>query len=136
MVGIRKWLAVLLVLVVLLLAAACTAPQSVDTSDISDDHGFTTAPLPTSEDGNVTYSVTVLSESGDPIPGVFVQLSLDCDIPAVTDERGVAIWHLPQAAYVVSIAQLPAGYDYTSAIQEFFFADDSAEMTITLMAKQ
>ena len=82
----------------------------------------------------MTYRVTVLDESGNPIPGAFVQLGQGR--PAVTNDQGVATWNLPQAAYVVSFVELPAGYTYTGAAQEFFFRDDSGEMTITLMVAQ
>lgn len=132
--SMRRWLAVLLTLCVLLLAACSAAPAQDDPS--ADPGEFTTAPLPTGEDGNVTYRVTVQDESGKPIPGVFLQLKLEQGTPAVTNDQGVATWNLPQAAYTVSFVQLPAGYTYPSAAQEFFFKDDSGEMTITLMVAQ
>lgn len=132
MVSVRKWLAVLMLLSVLLLGCACTASQP-DPGVTQSNEAFPTVPLPTAEDGTVAYRVTVLSDGGEPIPGVFVQLN-QAD-PAVTNDQGVASWNLPQATYVVSLVELPAGYDYTSALQEFYFADDSCEMTITLMAQ-
>ena len=132
--SIRKWLAVLLVLSLWLLAACTPSTEVTEPSGTFDD--FVTVPLPTGEDGNVTYRVTVLTESGEPVPGAFLQLTLNESVPAVTDDQGVATWSLPQGAYAVSFVQLPAGYDYTGAAQEFFFKDNSGEMTITLMAAQ
>lgn len=132
--SIRKWLAVLLVLGALLLTACSGAPAASDPS--GDPGAFTTAPLPTGEDGNVTYRVAVQDESGKPISGVFLQLNLEESIPAVTNDQGVATWSLPQAAYTVSFVQLPTGYTYPGAAQEFFFKDDSGEMTITLIRAQ
>lgn len=132
--SIRKWIVVFLVLGALLMTACTGNPEVTDPSANPDK--FATQPLPTGEDGTVTYRVTVQDEAGKPIAGVFVQLTLGESTPAVTNDQGVATWNLPQAAYVVSLVRLPDGYSYPGAAQEFFFKDDSGEMTITLAAAQ
>lgn len=80
------------------------------------------------------YRVTVVDEGGNPIAGAMVQLCLDTCYPAATDDSGVAKFAVEEADYKVSFLALPEGYTYTSDVQEFYFAEGSSELTITLKA--
>lgn len=81
---------------------------------------------------NTEYTVTVLDEAGDPVPGAMVQLCKEICAPGVTDEEGVARFQLPQDDYKVTFLVLPEGYDYVDDVQEFHFEDGSMELQITL----
>ena len=87
---------------------------------------------PVEEQGG--YTVTVLDENGAPIAGAMVQLCKDACVPGITDAEGVARFNLPEDSYKVSFLMLPEGYTYADETQEFYFADGSMEMTITLVA--
>ena len=86
------------------------------------------------DDGKVTYTVNVVDEAGNPIAGAMVQLCKDTCFPGVTDANGVAKFTLAEDEYKVSFLALPAGYTYVDDTQEFYFADGSMELTITLKA--
>lgn len=90
--------------------------------------------LETTEADESGYKVTVVDEGGNPIAGAMVQLCLDTCYPAATDESGVAKFAVEEADYKVSFLVLPEGYTYTTEAQEFYFEDDSTELTITLKA--
>lgn len=78
------------------------------------------------------YTVTVVDETGVPIPGVMVQLCLDACYPGVTDANGQAEFSVSTADYKVSLLTLPAGYSYSSEAREFQFIQGSFALTITL----
>lgn len=80
------------------------------------------------------YTVTVVDESGAPIAGAMVQMCKDACVPGITDAEGVARFNLPEDTYKVSFLMLPEGYTYVDEAQEFYFADGSMELTITLAA--
>ena len=82
------------------------------------------------------YTVTVMDTQGAPVAGVMVQLCLDACYPGVTGADGKVEFPLPEADYKVSLPVLPAGYAYSSEIQEFSFAQGSKTLTITLKAAE
>lgn len=86
------------------------------------------------EDEGDAYVIKVVDEGGNPIAGAMVQMCKDTCFPGVTDESGVVKFELPEDSYKVSFLALPAGYDYVDETQEFYFADGSMELTITLKA--
>lgn len=93
----------------------------------------TTTTTTTVADGKVTYTVTVTDESGNPIPGAYLQLCLESCMPCVTNAQGIATWpNFDEADYKVSFMTLPEGY--SSDVNEFHFEDGSYEMTIVLKA--
>lgn len=85
-------------------------------------------------DGKVTYTVRVVDENGKPVGGGMIQFCLDACMPCVLDANGVGTLRLPEADYKVSFMTLPAGYTLSGTETEFYFADGSYEMTITLKA--
>lgn len=72
-----------------------------------------------------TYTVTVLTDLGEPIPGALVSIA---DTFGYTDETGKVSFTLPKDIYTVSVSA--EGYADTAAS---FFAD-ATEMTITMEA--
>lgn len=87
---------------------------------------------PPADDGMVTYTVTVVDEEGNAIPGAMVQICMDTCYPGVTNESGTAQFSVPEADYKVSFLSLPAGYTYSSDEQDFHFEAGSTDITITL----
>lgn len=81
---------------------------------------------------NPEYTVTVLDETGAPVPGAMVQLCKEICAPGVTDEDGIARFQLPRDAYKVTFLVLPEGYAYADDVQEFYFEDGTLELQITL----
>lgn len=107
-----------------------TAPTETPTeapTDVPTDPTDPTDPEP-------TYTVTVVDEAGNPVPGAIVQMCLEACVPAVTNENGVAEFFLAENDYKVSFVNIPTGYELAGEETEFYFADGENEMTITLKA--
>lgn len=136
--NMKKLLALLLAMVLVLGLCACDAGEdkdnATDGSTESSSTGETEPSGTTPFDGKVTYTVKVVDESGNPISGALVQLCLDACIPSATNASGVATYKLEKADYKVSFMKLPDGYTYTTDATEFHFASGSYELTITLKA--
>lgn len=135
--NIKKLLALLLAMVLVLGLCACGGgedqPDNTDGSTESSSTGNTET-SETVDDGKATYTVKVVDENGTPISGALVQLCLDACIPSATNADGVATYTLEEADYKVSFMKLPDGYTYTTEATEFYFEDGTYEMTITLKA--
>lgn len=85
------------------------------------------------DDGKVTYTVTVVDESGNPVAGVMVQACNDngC-VPFMTptDANGVTTWELVDADYEIKFMSKPDGYaDDTTG---YPIAAGTHEITLTL----
>ena len=96
-------------------------------TDVSEESQVESTPV---EDDRLTYRVKVVDEQSNPVPGVMVQMCLDTCFPSLTGEDGVATFVMDEADYKVSFASIPEGY--TADGEEFYFEDDSTEMTICL----
>lgn len=134
----KKTIAVLLLLAMALCLCACTqSPKPTDgttaapTTTVPEN---TTVPATTADNGKVTYKVTVVDASGNPISGAMVQMCKDSCIPGKTNDQGVAEFTLPADDYKVSFMMLPSGFTYESDVTEFYFEDGSLELTIRLAA--
>lgn len=89
----------------------------------------------TVDDGKATYTVTVVDEAGNPVSGAMVQICKDSCLPGSTNDQGVATFSVLETdGYKISFMTLPAGYEYSSEAQEFYFDGDAKELTITLKA--
>lgn len=130
----KKILMLILALCMIFCLCACGSGNSENTNE-------TPAPSSTQEetqestdanDGKVTYTVTVVDDSGNPVVGALVQLCLEACIPSVTNAEGKATYTVEEADYKVSFVSMPAGY--TSQVNEFHFAEGSYELTLTLKA--
>ena len=85
----------------------------------------------TTADGQVTYRINVVDESGKPMPGVMVQLCKDSCYPGMTNQEGIAEFYLAEAEYKASVTVMPEGYG--AEAEEFRIGAGSYELTITLM---
>jgi len=111
----KKLMCILLVAVIALSLLACGREPAAETK---------------AADTDADYTVTVLDEAGNPVPGAMVQLCSQICAPGVTDEKGVAQFQLPRDDYKVSFLVLPEGY--VNDVQEFYFEEGSSALTITL----
>lgn len=130
--NVKSLLAVILMLTLALSLCACGGEAEAPATEAPAVEAPVVTEAPAEEEGG--YTVTVLDDSGNPIAGAMVQLCKDACVPAVTDAEGVAKFNLPEDSYKVSFLMLPEGYAYMDEVQEFYFADGSMEMTITLKA--
>lgn len=112
--GIKRVLAVLLVLCLAFSLCACT--KTVETGETTDS--------------KVTYRIKVVDEENKPMPNVMVQLCKDSCYPATTNQEGIAEFTLVEAEYKASVIVMPAGY--AAEAEEFYFAAGSYELTIPL----
>lgn len=88
------------------------------------------------EPSGIVYTVYVKDEGGNPIPSAMVQMceGTNC-MPAATNAEGAATFNVAQEAdFEVKFLTLPAGYEYTTEDQVFYFDAGSYELTITLKA--
>lgn len=131
----KRFLALLMAACLMLGLCACGGegePDATDSSEVTEATDVTEATvIENAQDGNVTYTVTVVDESGAPIAGVFVQMCLETCYPNSTNENGVATFSLAEADYKVSFLTPPEGYSVEEA---YYFEDGAHDMTITLKA--
>ena len=130
----KRLLALLLCLCLVLCLGACGGGNE----DITpSDEPSTEGSKPEESTGStqqtgIVYKVKVVDDDGNPLAGVMVQLCKDMCVPAMTNAEGVAEFNQPEDDYHVSVASMPAGYEYSSDVREFFFDEGSYELTIVL----
>jgi len=144
--NMKKILMILLAVCMILSLCACaSAGQGGNLDDNNGTEGSTATTGSTEstgstegsgepDDGKVTYTVNVVDEAGNPVTGGMIQFCLDSCIPCMLDANGVASMRLALADYKVSFTMMPAGYALAGDKTEFYFADGSYELTITLKA--
>lgn len=120
-----------LAMVFVLCACGGNADAGEQTTKPTENNATETT-APTVDDGKVTYTVKVVDEGGNAVTGAIVQLCKDTCVPCPVDANGVATWNLAEDAYKVSFVSMPDGY--TADAAEFYFAEGSTELTITLKA--
>lgn len=134
----KKFLAVMLVLVMALSLCACggdaeeTTPTTVDTTPVVTDP-IVTEPVVTEPVTQEGYIVKVVDEGGNPLAGVMVQICKDSCIPGRTDDNGVAVFAVAEDDYKASVLSMPEGYAYAGDAEEIYF-DGAMEVTIVLKA--
>lgn len=99
------------------------APTETVPENLIDDEEFRTL---------TSYFVTVLDENANPVVGAVVRLG-DNEETCLTDETGVAQFSMPAGAYVVSIEELPMGYDFANDYREFSFEGDDVTLVIQVL---
>lgn len=132
--NLKKVLAVVLSLVMLLCFCACGG---------NDDEKTTTTTTTTTENNqtednnaveNKGFKVTVVDEGGSAVSGVMVQLCKDACVPAKTDDNGVATFTIEVTdGYKLSVMSCPAGYEYDGEA-EIYLEDGATEYTLTVKA--
>lgn len=111
--------------------AESTTPSTTQPSQQIILPSFTTKPQ---NDGKVTYTVTVLDQNNNPVPGVAIQFCSgeNCKLPSNTDENGVLVQKYPAAEYYITLIELPAGY--TAEETKFYFGEET-ELTVVIQAE-
>lgn len=89
----------------------------------------------TTDDGKVTYTVTVVDANGAPVAGVAVQFCDDngCRMPVATNAEGIVTLTDMESNFHITLASVPAGYAADST--EYYF-DGAYELTVTLNAAE
>lgn len=130
------------VLAVMLMLSLCACGGSGDassepsqTSGVADTTQSTPESTPAAVSG-VVYTAKLVSENGDPISGVMLQICDETCMPALTDAEGVATWNVPEENpdYHVSVTAMPEGYTHSGDETEFYYESGSFDLTITLKA--
>ena len=148
MISIKKILCLVLSLCLVLALVACggsdkpgsatqsgSASASQDVSSGSSEQTGSASSEPAVDDGKVTYTITVVDEDGNPIPGAMVQICKDTCLPCgATNEDGVVTVTTVEDDYKVSFMTPVAGY-VTDGL-EFYFDEGSVEMLIILSAAE
>ena len=125
----KRFLSFVLASCMLFCLCACGAPA---TDPVPSTPATTAAPTEPADDGKVTYTVKVVDEGGNPVVGAGVQLCKESCLPGVTDAQGIASFRTAEDTYKVSFMAMPAGFEANA--EEFYFADGTYELTITLKA--
>ena len=129
-----KLLALIMALAMVLCLAACGGDdtktkdpyESTGTSEVTDPPNVTDPSDVTEPDnGNKTYTVTLVDSQGNAVSGAMVQICLDSCVPGMTDANGVATFELPEeSGYSAGVT---ADYDNTKV----YFEDGQYDVTIT-----
>lgn len=131
--NLKKVLAVVLSLVMLLCFCACGGNDDEKTTTTTT----TTENQQTENDTaveNKGFKVTVVDENGNAVSGVMVQLCKDACVPAKTDDNGVATFTMQVTdGYKLSVMSCPAGYEYDGEA-EIYLEDGATEYTLTVKA--
>lgn len=135
----KKLILMALALCVVLTLFACGKKPDEKPEVTTEPPVTTEEPVPTTtakpDDGKVTYTVTVKDENGNPIVGAVVQLCKDVNCnPSVTGADGVATYSLAEDTYKVSFVVMPSGYTHSGTETDYYFAEGSRNLTITLKA--
>ncbi len=131
---VKKLSVFCLVLCLTLCLTACVAGGGEGTDGGSTT---TTASTTTTTASNLsTYTVTVKTESGEPMVGVMVQICKDLCVPTVTDANGVATWQAVEDTYKVSFLPNQTTLEGYDVEENYYFDGDAKEMVITLKAAE
>ena len=126
-----------LILVCLLLFPLLQA-ASVQGPDPGNPVGAETAPAPGTEwniGRKITeagYTVRVIDQNGDPVPGATVNVCSDtfCD-PRLTDEEGCFFYESEPFSYHLQLLKAPEGYSFDRT-QEYHTGTEYGETVITV----
>lgn len=131
--NLKKVLAVLLALGMLFCFCACGGNEDDKTTTTTT----TTENQQTENDTaveNKGFTVTVVDEGGNAVPGVMVQLCKDACVPAKTDDNGKATFTIEVTdGYKLSVMSCPEGYEYTGEA-EVYLEDGATEYTLEVKA--
>lgn len=108
-----------------------TKPVETDPTEAPTD------PEPTeTEPQGVTYTIKVVDEGGNPVPGMMVQLCAESCMPRVTDADGNAIYEnqVERSDYKASVTVYAEGYEAASEQVDYYFGEGNYEVTITVKA--
>lgn len=134
----------LMTVLVLMAAILCGCGSNGGSENTASTTGSTAAPETTvvpettaapteTDDGKVTYTVTVVDENNNPVEGVILQFcdAENCKLPVGTDANGVVSVSYEASEYHVLVNEIPEGYICQET--EYYF-DGTSELTIVLTA--
>lgn len=136
--------AILLFLAVAVTAVACegTQPETPTTQGQGDTEPAATVDPTTEEvtteavtdDGRVTYTVTVVDVNGAPVQGVAVQFcdAGGCRMPMPTNAEGVVTLVSEPSDFHVTLVDVPVGY--AADATEYYF-NGELSLSVTLQAE-
>lgn len=79
-----------------------------------------------------SYTVTVVDQNGDPVPGASVGFCLETGcVPVDTDDNGVATFHGAPNRYHIQVVDAPDEYDYPDE-SDVYIGPESGEVTLTI----
>ena len=145
----KKLFAILLLVCMVFTLCACDAGKPEETK-ASASGQETTAPVETdppvttpqvtepeeTEPQGVTYTIKVVDEGGNPVPGMMVQLCAESCMPRLTDADGNAIYEnqVERSDYKASVTVYAEGYEAASEQVDYYFGEGNYEVTITVKA--
>ena len=105
--------------------------SSKNKTESSQEESSEEAESTTAKPTKVTYTVTVVDEDGNALPGATVQLCVGdlCKLPSPTNAEGVATFSFDEAEYTVKVTL--TGYTGEAS---YTFPEGSTELTVTLSA--
>ena len=88
---------------------------------------------PAEEGETAVYTITVVDQNGDPVPGVYVNFctSVVCNM-AISDDNGVISFEDPAMIYNVDVLKVPEGYSYEGE-GDIYTEDASCSMSIVIV---
>lgn len=88
---------------------------------------------PTEDDGKVTYTVLVVDQNNNPVPGVKLQFCDEesCRLPVTTGEDGTVTASYTASEYHITLTYIPEGFE--SEETAFYFGDQT-QLTVVLTA--
>lgn len=144
----KKLFAILLLVCMVFTLCACDAEKPEETGAAtsgqettapveSDPTEAPTDPEPTeTQPQGVTYTIKVVDEGGNPVPGMMVQLCAESCMPRLTDADGNAIYEnqVERSDYKASVTVYAEGYEAASEQVDYYFGEGNYEVTITVKA--
>lgn len=108
-----------------------TSTPTEESSESSKAESSEETESTTAKPAKVTYTITVVDEDGNALPGATVQLCVGdlCKLPSPTNAEGVATFEFDEAEYTVKVTL--AGYTGEAYYE---FTEGSHELTVTLSA--
>ena len=124
---------VILVLTLCLALSLCACGGNNDeTASTGDTEESTQQTTESTDNGTVTYTISVVDEGGNPVAGAMVQICSDKCLPGITDAEGVAKFVVAEDEYKASVLSAE-GYEVDTT-ENYYFDDGAYALTITLKA--
>ena len=110
-----------------------STPQGPNVTEPMATEPAPTEPTPTEPTGT-SYTIYVVDEAGNPVPGVRVQIcdsNNGCRVPKLTNAQGIVVYeNQTEGEYKAQLTKLPEGYDPVESMDTYYPFGDSTEVTI------
>ena len=133
---IIKLLAVMLVVCAVFTFSACDNGSQGDSEtsgiETSNETKNDETEVETDAETAAAFSVKVVDDEGNVVPGVYVQICKDACVFAQSDDNGVASFALEITdGYKLSVLSCPDGYEYNGEA-EIYLESGSTEYTVEI----